>query len=118
MPHVLRRRRSAASSSCIRASVRATSIPPHSMNTPSSLYWRMLSSVSAVISLEWSTGKMKFEAWPVEPPGFGQRALVEQRDVGLAEPGQVVGDAVADDAGADDHHALAARQLLGTLTWP
>ena len=35
----------------------------------------MLSSVSAVISLEWSTGKMKFEAWPVEPPGLGSGPL-------------------------------------------
>ena len=58
-------------SSCIRSSVRATSIPPDSVKTPSSLYWRTLSSVSAVISFEWSTGKMKLEAWPVEPPGFG-----------------------------------------------
>jgi hypothetical protein len=24
-----------------------------------------------VISLEWSSGKMKLEAWPVEPPGLG-----------------------------------------------
>ena len=55
--------------------MRAISIPPLSVNTPSSLYWRMLSSVSAVISLEWSTGKMKFEAWPVEPPGFGSGPL-------------------------------------------
>ncbi len=43
-------------SSCIRSSVRATSMPPHSVSTPSSLYWRTLSSVSAVISREWSTG--------------------------------------------------------------
>jgi hypothetical protein len=28
--------------------------------------------VSVVISFEWSTGKMKFDAWPVEPPGFGR----------------------------------------------
>ena len=62
-------------SSCMRSSVRATSIPPLSVKTPRSLYWRMLSSVSAVISLEWSTGKMKFEAWPVEPPGFGNGPL-------------------------------------------
>ena len=63
------------SSSCMRSSVRATSIPPHSMRTPSSSYWRELSAVSAVISREWSTGKMKFEAWPVEPPGFGSGPL-------------------------------------------
>ena len=62
-------------SSCIRSSVRAISIPPLRTNTPRSTYWRMLSSVSWVISLEWSTGKMKFEAWPVEPPGFGSGPL-------------------------------------------
>ena len=43
-------------SSCIRSSVRATSMPPDSVKTPISLYWRMLSSVSCVISFEWSTG--------------------------------------------------------------
>ena len=62
-------------SSCIRSSVRATSIPPLWVSTPSSSYWRTLSSVRAVISFEWSTGKMKFEAWPVEPPGFGKGPL-------------------------------------------
>ena len=49
-------------SSCMRSSVRATSMPPDSVKTPISLYWRTLSSVSCVISFEWSTGKMKFEA--------------------------------------------------------
>ena len=62
-------------SSCIRSSVRATSMPPDSVKTPISEYWRMLSSVSCVISFEWSTGKMKFEACPVEPPGFGSGPL-------------------------------------------
>jgi hypothetical protein len=62
-------------SSCIRSSVRATSIPPDSVKTPSSRYCRTLSSVSAAISFEWSTGKMKFDAWPVEPPGFGSGPL-------------------------------------------
>ena len=74
MPHdfadAIRRR-----SSSIRSSVRATSMPPHSVKTSSSRYWRELSSVSAVISFEWSTGKMKFDAWPVEPPGFGSGPL-------------------------------------------
>ena len=70
MPHafaldILRR------SSSIRSSVRATSKPPDSVKTPISLYWRTESSVRSVISREWSTGKMKFEAWPVEPPGLG-----------------------------------------------
>src|SRR3954452_4749792 len=67
---VIRRR-----SSSIRASVRATSNPPDSVKTPISLYWRMLSSVRSVISREWSTGKMKFEACPVEPPGLGSAPL-------------------------------------------
>ena len=43
----------------------------------------------------------------------GQRALVDQRDVGLAEAGQVVGDAVADDPRADDHDALGGGQPPG-----
>ena len=42
-------------SSSIRSSVRATSIPPDSVKTSSSLYCSTLSSVSAVISREWST---------------------------------------------------------------
>ena len=58
-------------SSSIRSGVRATSIPPVSSYTPSSRYWRALSIVNAAISLPWSVRKMKFEAWPVEPPGFG-----------------------------------------------
>ena len=62
-------------SSCMRSSVRATSMPPLSVNTSRSWYWRTLSSVSAVISLEWSTGKMKLEACPVEPPGLGNGPL-------------------------------------------
>ena len=74
MPHAraeaMRRR-----SSSMRSSVRATSKPPDSVKTPSSLYWRVLSRVRSVISREWSTGKMKFEAWPVEPPGFGSGPL-------------------------------------------
>jgi hypothetical protein len=49
-------------SSSIRSSVRATSMPPHSVKTPSSRYWRTLSTVSCVTSFEWSTGKMKLEA--------------------------------------------------------
>ncbi len=62
-------------SSCIRSSVRATSMPPLSVKTPASRYWRTESSVSCVISFEWSTGKMKFDACPVEPPGFGSGPL-------------------------------------------
>ncbi len=67
---VIRRR-----SSSIRASVRATSMPPLVVLTPISSYWRWLSRVRWAISLLWSTGKMKFEACPVEPPGFGRGPL-------------------------------------------
>ncbi len=49
-------------SSCMRSGVRATSMPPLCVNTPSSWYWAIESSVTAVISFEWSVGKMKFEA--------------------------------------------------------
>ena len=97
-------------SSSMRSSVRATSMPPHSVRTPSSLYWRMLSSVSAVISLEWSTGKMKFEAWPVEPPGLGSGPLSISTRSLQPEPGEVAGQAVADDAGADHDRAGGRRQ--------
>src|SRR2546423_8244726 len=61
--------------SSIRSVVRATSTPPLHVDRPSSSYCRALSFVSVVISLEWSTGKMKFDAWPVEPPGFGNGPL-------------------------------------------
>jgi hypothetical protein len=43
-------------SSSMRASVRATSSPPDSISVPVSRYWRIDSSVSWVISFEWSTG--------------------------------------------------------------
>ena len=58
-------------SSIIRSGVRATSMPPLWVNTPSSSYCSVLSPVSSNIILEYSIGKMKLEAWPVEPPGFG-----------------------------------------------
>ena len=74
MPHalaeVIRRRNSSS-----RASSRATSMPPHVVLTPSSTYWRWLSSVSSAISLLWSVGKMKLDACPVEPPGLGSGPL-------------------------------------------
>jgi hypothetical protein len=49
-------------SSSMRSVVRATSTPPLIVARPSSSYWRALSFVSVVISFEWSTGKMKFDA--------------------------------------------------------
>ncbi len=66
-------------SSCRRSGVRATSMPPQRISTSSSAYWRIESSVSSVISLEWSTGKTKFDAWPVEPPGSGSGPLSTSR---------------------------------------
>ncbi len=85
-------------------------MPPHSVKTPSSLYWRTLSTVKAVISLEWSVRKMKFDAWPVEPPGLGSVPFLDQHDVAPTEPGQVVGHAVAHDAGADDDDPRSIRK--------
>ena len=41
----------------------------------------------------------------------GQRALVQQGDLGLAQLREVIGDAVAHDARADDHDPLAGREL-------
>ena len=67
---VMRRRNSS-----MRASVRATSMPPQVVLTPSASYWRWLSRVSMAISRLWSVGKMKFEAWLVEPPGLGSGPL-------------------------------------------
>ena len=49
-------------SSSMRSVVRATSIPPLCVKTPSSLYCLTLSSVKSVISLEWSVRKMKLDA--------------------------------------------------------
>ncbi len=62
-------------SSSMRSSVRATSKPPDSVKTPISLYCLTESSVRSAISREWSTGKMKFDACPVEPPGLGSGPL-------------------------------------------
>ena len=62
-------------SSCIRSGVRATSMPPDSVKTPSALYCSVESLVSSNISREYSIGKMKLDAWPVRPPGFGSGPL-------------------------------------------
>src|SRR5215469_5563142 len=70
MPHalacVVRRR-----NSIIRSGVRATSMPPLSVNTPRALYCSVESLVSSNIIFEYSMGKMKFDACPVDPPGLG-----------------------------------------------
>ncbi|CAB4836165.1 unannotated protein [freshwater metagenome] len=59
----------------MRSGVRATSIPPQVLFIPAAMYWFWLSTVRNAISLLWSVGKMKFEAWPVLPPGFGSGPL-------------------------------------------
>ena len=63
------------SSSFIRSCVRATSMPPESTERSRSRYWFADCTPRSAISLLWSTGKMKFDAWPVEPPGFGNGPL-------------------------------------------
>ena len=102
----------------MRSSVRATSMPPLSVKTPRSLYWRTLSSVSAVISLEWSTGKMKFEAWPVDPPGFGNGPLSSSTRSLQPCCAQVMGHAVSDDPGADHNGAGASGQRAHAISSP
>ena len=69
----------------------------------------MLSSVSAVISREWSTGKMKFEACPVEPPGLGSGPLSSSTRSVQPSPARWCDEAVADDARAD-HDRARGRQ--------
>ena len=104
MPHALAddiRRRS----SSIRSSVRATSKPPDSVKTPISLYCRtrverQVGDLAGVVDRE-----DEVRGVPGRAAGVGQRALVDLDDVGPAEPGQVVDEAVADDAGADDDDA-------------
>ena len=107
-------------SSSIRSGVRATSMPPVSSYTPSSRYWRALSSVNAVISLEWSVRKMKLRRVAGRAARVRQHALLEQDDVAPAEAGQVVGHAVADDAGADDDDsgAVGKRAHARGPSWP
>ena len=89
-------------SSWTRSGVRATSMPPLSVKTPSSWYWRTLSSVNGGHLLGVVGQEDEVRGVAGRAAGVGQRALVEQHDVAPAEPGQVVGHAVADDAGADD----------------
>ena len=111
MPHDIAeviRRLNSSSRSC----VRATSIPPLiGVHARARCTGAALSSVSAVISFEWSTGKMKLDACPVEPPGLGSGTLVQQHEVAPAEPRQVIDHAVADDAGADDDRFRARGEV-------
>ena len=85
-------------------------MPPHSVLTPISMYCRCDSSVSCVISFEWSTGKMKFDACPVEPPGFGSGPLSIRTTSVQPSSGEVVREAVADDAAADHDGSGVARE--------
>ena len=109
MPHdfadAIRRR-----SSSMRSSVRATSMPPHTVSTPSSSYWRTLSAVSVrhlarVVDREDEVGRVAGGAARVR-----ERALVDQHEVRPAEPREVADQAVAHDPGADDDCARLRRQ--------
>ncbi len=66
-------------SSCMRSSVRATSMPPDSLKQSISSYISMDRRVRWVISFECSTGIRKFDACPVEPPGSGSGPLSIRR---------------------------------------
>ncbi len=79
------------------------------------MYWFWLSTVRNAISLLWSVGKMKFEAWPVDPPGLGSGPLSSSTMSVQPELGEVPGQAVADDAGADDH---ALGLVPERRSWP
>ena len=88
-------------SSCIRSSVRATSIPPLSMNTPELLVLahaleRQLRHLLGVVDREDEVRGVPGRAAGVRAAGPCRSASMS-----VAEPGQVVGQAVADDAGAD-----------------
>ena len=96
-------------SSSIRSGVRATSMPPLWVKTPNSLYWSTLSTVSCghlprVVGQEDEVRGVAGRA-----AGVRQRALLDQDDVAPAQPGEVVDEAVADDAGADDDDARGTR---------
>ena len=97
-------------SSSIRSGVRATSMPPLCVKTPISLYCVTLSTVSAVISLRVVGQEDEVGGVTGRPAGVRERALLEQDDVAPAELGEVVGHAVADDAGADDDDIRPRRE--------
>ena len=94
-------------SSRIRASVVATSIPPtpYQAGSPSMSKRRVQrdrllgdpAHHPGAVGLEREPGRVRARA-----PGLEQRTLVEHEHVALAELGQVVGGARADDPGADD----------------
>ena len=108
MPHdfaeAMRRR-----SSSMRSSVRATSMPPHSVKTSISRYWRdalerELRHLLRVVDEEDEVRRM-----PGRAAGVRQRPLVEEHDVRPPEPGEVVREAVADDAAADHDGTRGGR---------
>ena len=97
-------------SSCIRSGVRATSMPPVIVKTPSSSYWRTRVErerrhLLRVVGQEDEVGGVTRRSARAR-----QRALLEQHDVPPAEAREVPGHAVADDPGADDDDPRLARQ--------
>ncbi len=85
-------------SSCMRSSVRATSMPPLAVKTPSSSYCRTASSVELRHLLRVVDREDEVRGVAGRAAGVRERALVEQDEVAPAELGEVVGEAVADDA--------------------
>ena len=76
----------------------------------------MLSCVICVITLEWSTGKMKFDACPVEPPGLGSGPFVDQDDLLPAMPGQMIGDAIPHNTRSDNDDSCMTRDDAHQIT--
>ena len=96
-------------SSSIRSGVRATSMPPLWVKTPNSLYWLTLSTVSFVISSRVVGQEDEVRCMPGRAAWIRERTLLDQDDVAPPEPGEVVDEAVTDDAGADHHDARGTR---------
>ena len=119
IPHALAldiRRRS----SSIRSSVRATSKPPGWSEDAHLLVLlhrveRQVGDLPGVVHGEDEVGGVAGR-----PARVGQRPLVDLHDVAPAEPGEVVDEAVADDAGADDDDACgggdSGHEALRSLT--
>ena len=69
---------------------------------------------AALHDLAHARGRACRRDQPGRVPCRARRELValEQHDVGPSPPGEVVGDAAADDTSADDHDSGAARQSV------
>ena len=108
MPHAVAddmRRRNSSS----RSSVRATSMPPHVVLTPSSLVLPLAVERERRHLLRVVDGEDEVRRVAGRAAGVRQRALVDLHDVAPAELGEVADEGVADDAGPDHDDARGAR---------